>query len=116
LSGPHNRSWGCGREKYFLRRENRKPILRSCTLNLITTLTYLPDWEYRISTSSSSGAELPLLKVLAFSTTFFHFTRSWTHAVQFLKFSWRIFCIILSSHLCLGLPLDLTVVGDRIST
>jgi hypothetical protein len=47
------------------------------------------------------------LKVLSFSTTSFHFPRSWTKAIQFLIFIWQMSCLMLSSHLCLGLPCDL---------
>ena len=50
---------------------------------------------------------LQLLTLLPFSTTsFFHFSRSWTQAVQFLIFIWQMSCLILSSHLYLGLPCD----------
>ena len=51
------------------------------------------------------------LKVFAFSTTSFHFPRSWTQANQFLIFIWQISCLILFSHLYLGLPCDLLVRG-----
>jgi hypothetical protein len=50
---------------------------------------------------------LQLLKVLAFSkTSSFHFSRSWTQALQFLIFIWQMSCLMLSSHLYLGLPCD----------
>jgi hypothetical protein len=55
------------------------------------------------------------LKVLAFSTTSFHFPRSWTQAVQFLIFIWQISCLMLSSHLYLGLPCDLLVRGFQLN-
>jgi len=46
---------------------------------------------------------------------FFHFVQSWTQTVQFLIFSWQISCIILSSHLYLGLPLDRVVRGVQLN-
>jgi len=55
------------------------------------------------------------LKVLAFSTTSFHFPRSWTQAIQFLIFIWQISCLMLSSHLYLGLPYDLLVRGFHLN-
>jgi hypothetical protein len=47
--------------------------------------------------------------------SFFHFTRSWTQAVLFLILSWRMSCIMLSSHLCFGLPLGLMVRGVHLN-
>jgi len=55
------------------------------------------------------------LKVLAFSTTSFHFPRSWTQAIQFCIFIWQMYCLVLSSHLCLGLPCDLLVRGFQLN-
>jgi hypothetical protein len=55
------------------------------------------------------------LKVLAFSTTSFHFPRSWTQAIQFLIFIWQMSCLMLSSHLHLGLPCDLLVRGFQLN-
>ena len=46
---------------------------------------------------------------MAFSTTSFHFRRSWTQVVQFLTLIWQTSCFTLSSHLYLGLPCDLLV-------
>ena len=61
------------------------------------------------------GAELPLVKVLAFSTTSFHFPRSWTQAIQFWFFNWQMSCLMLSYHLYLGLPCDLLVRGFQLN-
>jgi hypothetical protein len=46
------------------------------------------------------------LKVLAFSTTSFLFPPSWTQAIKFWIFIWQMSCLMLSSHLYLGLPCD----------
>jgi len=55
------------------------------------------------------------LKVLAFSTTSFHFPRSWTQANQFFIFIWQMSCLMLSSHLYVGLPCDLFVRGFQLN-
>ena len=47
--------------------------------------------------------------------TSFHFPRSWTQAIQFLFFIWQISCLMLSSHLYLGLPCDLFVRGFHLN-
>ena len=65
--------------------------------------------------SSSSRLWTSYLKVLAFSTTSFHFPRSWTQAIQFLTFIWQMSCVMLSSHLYLGLPCDLLVRGFQLN-
>jgi hypothetical protein len=43
----------------------------------------------------------------------FHFPRSWTQAIQFSIFIWQISCVMLSSHLYLGLPCDLSVLSTN---
>jgi hypothetical protein len=55
------------------------------------------------------------LKVLAFSTTSFHFSRSWMQATQFFIFIWQMSCLMLSSHLYLGLPCGLLVRGFQLN-
>jgi len=65
--------------------------------------------------SSSSRRWTSLLKVLAFSTTSFHFPRSWTQAIQFWIFNWQLSCLMLSSHLYLSLPCDLLVRGFQLN-
>ena len=45
----------------------------------------------------------------------FHFPRSWTQAIQFLIFIWQMSCLMLSSHLYLGLPCDLLVRGFQLN-
>ena len=66
--------------------------------------------------NSSSGAELPWwLKVMAFSTTPFHFPQSWTQVTQFLTLIWQMSCLTLSSHLYLDLPCDLLVRGFHLN-
>jgi hypothetical protein len=52
---------------------------------------------------------------LVFSATSFHFPQSWTQAIQFLIFIWQISCVMLSSHLYLGLPCDLLVRGFQLN-
>ena len=52
---------------------------------------------------------------MAFSTTSFHFPRSWTQAIQFLTLIWQMSCLTLSSHLYLGLPCDLLVRGFHLN-
>ena len=47
--------------------------------------------------------------------TFFHFSRSWTQAGQFLIFIWQMSRLILSSHLYLVLPCDLLVRGFQLN-
>ena len=61
------------------------------------------------------GAELPLVRNLAFSTTSFHFPRSWTQAIQFWIFNWQMSCLMLSSHLYLCLPCDILVRGFQLN-
>jgi hypothetical protein len=61
------------------------------------------------------GAELPRLKVLAFSTHSFHFPRTWTQAIRFLTFIWQMSCLMLPSHLYLGLPCNLLVRGFQLN-
>ena len=39
----------------------------------------------------------------------FPLPRSWTQTIQFLIFIWQMSCVMLSSHLYLGLPCDLLV-------
>jgi hypothetical protein len=51
------------------------------------------------------------LKDLASSTTSFRFPRPCTQAIQFLIFNWQMSCLMLSSHLYLGLLCDLLVRG-----
>jgi len=68
-----------------------------------------------ILSSSSSRRWTSYLKVLAFSMTAFHFPRCWTQAVQFLIFIWQMSCLMLSSHLYLGLPCDLLVRGFQLN-
>ena len=53
------------------------------------------------SSSSFSGTELPLV-FEAFSTTSFHFPRSWMQVIQFLTFIWQMSCLTLSFHRYLG--------------
>ena len=55
------------------------------------------------------------LKVMAFSTTFFHFPRTWTQVVQFLTFIWKMSCLTLSLLRYLGLPRDLLVRGFHLN-
>ena len=52
---------------------------------------------------------------MAFSTTSFHFPRSWTQVIQFLSLIWQISCLTLSSHLYLGLPCDILVRGFHLN-
>ena len=52
---------------------------------------------------------------MAFSTTFFHFPRSWTQVIQFLTLIWQMSCLTLSSHLWLGLPCDHLVRGFHLN-
>jgi hypothetical protein len=52
---------------------------------------------------------------LAFSTTSFHFPQSWMQTIQFLTLIWQIYCLMLSSHLYLGLPCDLLVRGFHLN-
>jgi hypothetical protein len=47
---------------------------------------------------------------MAFSTTYFHFPRSWTQVIQFLTLIWQ-----MSSHLYLGLPCDFLVRGFHLN-
>jgi hypothetical protein len=54
-------------------------------------------------------------KVLAFSTISFHFPQSWMQAIQFFIFIWQMSCLMLSSHLYLGLPCDLLVRGFQLN-
>ena len=63
------------------------------------------------------GAELSLIsESLAFSKTFFfHFSRSWAQVVQFLIFIWQMSCLMLTSHLYLGLPCDLLIRGFQLN-
>ena len=55
------------------------------------------------------------LEVLALSMTAFHFALSWTQVIQFLIFIWPRSCMMLSSHLCLVLPLGLVVKGFHLN-
>ena len=55
------------------------------------------------------------LKVLAFSTTSLHFPPSWTQASLFFIFIWQMSCLMLSSHLYLGLACDLLVRGFELT-
>ena len=52
---------------------------------------------------------------MAFSTTSFHFPRSWTQVIQFLTLIWQMSCLTLSSHLYFGLPYDLLVRGFHLN-
>ena len=52
---------------------------------------------------------------MAFSTTSFHFPRSWMQVIQFLTLIWQTSCLTLSSHLYLGLPCDLLVRGSHLN-
>jgi len=52
---------------------------------------------------------------MAFSTTSFHFPRSWTQVIQFLTFVWQMSCLTLSSHRYLSLPCDLSVGGFHLN-
>ena len=52
---------------------------------------------------------------MAFSTTFFHFPRSWTQVIQFLTLIWQMSSLTLSSPLYLGLPCDLLVRGFHLN-
>ena len=52
---------------------------------------------------------------MAFSTTSFHFPRSWTQFIQFLTLIWQMSCLMLSSRLYLGLPCDLLVRGFHLT-
>jgi len=52
---------------------------------------------------------------MAFSTTSFHFPRSWTQVIQFLTLIWQMSCLTLFSHLYLGLPCDLLVRGFHLN-
>ena len=53
---------------------------------------------------------------MAFSTTSFHFSRSWMQVIQFLTFIWQMSCLTSSSHRYLGLPCDLLVRGFHLNT
>ena len=55
------------------------------------------------------------LKVLAFSTTHFHFPRSWTQVIQFLTSICQMSCLTLSAHWYLGFPRDLLVRGFHLN-
>ena len=55
------------------------------------------------------------LEVFAFSTTSSHFALSCTQVNQFLIFTWPRSCMMLSSHLYLGLPLGLVVKGFHLN-
>jgi len=55
------------------------------------------------------------LKVLAFSMISFHFPRSWTQVIQFLIFIWQMSCLMLFSHLYLGLHCDLLFRGFQLN-
>ena len=61
------------------------------------------------------GAELPLVESFGLLNDLFHFPRSWTQAIQFLIFIWQMSCVMLSSHLYLGLPCDLLVRGFHLN-
>ena len=52
---------------------------------------------------------------MAFSTTSFHFPRSWKQVIQFLTLIWQMSCLTLSSHLYLCLPCDILVRGFHLN-
>ena len=52
---------------------------------------------------------------MAFSTTSFHFPRSWKQVIQFLTLIWQMSCLTLSFHPYLGLPCDLLVRGFHLN-
>ena len=76
-----------------------------CSKLAATLFFFFPSF----SSSSSSWRWTSWLKVLAYSTNYFHFPRSWIQAIQFFIFIWQIACLMLSSHLYLGLPRDFLV-------
>jgi hypothetical protein len=55
------------------------------------------------------GAELPSWKFWPSQRLLSTSLWSWTQAIQFLIFIWQMSCLMLSSHLHLGLPCDLLV-------
>jgi len=61
------------------------------------------------------GAELPSWKFWPSQRPLSLFPRSWTQVIQFLIFIWQMSCVMLSSHLYLGLPCDLLVRGFQLN-
>ena len=68
------------------------------------------------SPSSSLGAKLHSLNVLAFSTYNFHFLRSWIQLVRFFIFSFLMLFLMSSSHLFFGLPSGRVNIGFHLYT
>jgi len=99
-----NAGWrNCYRSKLL----SPQKYLVNCTAHLIICSVL---WSGKHSTSLFFFSRLnSFIKSFGLLNDFSRFVRSRTQIVQFLIFSWRLSCIILSSHLCMGLPLDRAV-------